>query len=318
MSHLDSLGQYRRAASVVLLALVAGCTTVAEENIPPVPASPAKARIITDGAETLDLAERALYEGRVGDARTLLNRTVFSVGNSPRSRLLAAEVQLAGGSYRSAAAAFRALTSEEAVRAAALQGEGIALALTGSGSESGYESLRAAVALNPRLSRAWNALGYYHDSRREWRQANESYTRALAADPNSAMILNNRGFSMLMQGRVKEALADLGRALRYDPALRPARENMRLALAWDGQYALALAGAEGKDMGRVLNNVGYVALLRGDREDAEAFLLRAIEEDPAFNAIAARNLDYLRQGRVPVEDSGIRDDWGAGGVPRPQ
>ena len=112
------------------------------------------------------------------------------------------------------------------------------------------------------------------------------------------MILNNRGFSMLMQGRIKEALAGLGQALRFDPTLRPARENMRLALAWDGQYALALAGAAGGDRARALNNVGYVALLRGDHDEAEAFLLRAIEADPAFNAVAARNLDYLRQLRT--------------------
>lgn len=313
MNHLERMGQHRYATGLVgmvILALMTGCTTVADEAMLDTPgALESPSMPVPQVTATLDLAERALYEGRVGDARALLNRVALSAGTTPRTRLIAAEVQLASGAYRPAAAAFRELTTDANVRAWALQGEGIALALADGNSEAGQASLHAAVARDPSLSRAWNALGYYHDSRREWRQAAESYARALAVDPNSAMILNNRGFSMLMQGRIKEALADLGQALRYDPTLRPARENLRLALAWDGQYMLALAGAEGGDKARVLNNVGYVAMLRGDHDDAEAFLLQAIEVDPAFNAVAARNLDYLRQ---------LRGATGANGVPRPR
>ncbi len=74
-------------------------------------------------------------------------------------------------------------------------------------------------------------------------------------------------------------------------------ENLRLALAWDGEYALALAGAEDGGLARALNNVGYVALLRGDQDNAESLFLRAIETDPAFNTIAARNFSYLRSLR---------------------
>ena len=35
---------------------------------------------IAAGTAALDLAERALYEGRVGDAKTLLNQAIFSSG----------------------------------------------------------------------------------------------------------------------------------------------------------------------------------------------------------------------------------------------
>lgn len=312
MNHLDSLPLRRGAAALaagLLLALTAACTTVADDLAAAAPEAAQALPPTTAGTATLDLAEQALYEGRVDDARALLSRAMLRAGTTVRARLIAAEVQLASGAYRSAATAFGALTAEVDIKARALQGEGIARALAERDPGAGYASLRAAVALDPSLSRAWNALGYYHDSRREWRQAGESYTQALAADPESAMILNNRGFSMLMQGRIQEALADLGAALRRDPTLRPARENLRLALAWDGQYALALAGAEGGDRARVLNNVGYVALLRGDQANAEAFLLRAIEVDPAFNPVAARNLDYLRLLRGPSRSDG---------VPRPQ
>jgi len=302
ISHLDRRKRCRCLTNMVggiaLIVLgLAGCTSTADDPMTVKPETMLTQPVTPVGAATLDLAERALYEGRIDDARALLGRAVFDVGDRPRAQLIAAEVQLASGAYRQAATAFRELVTSQEVKARALQGEGIALSLADGASESGYVSLQAAVAQDPSLARAWNALGYYHDLRREWQEAAESYTRALVIDPNSAMILNNRGFSMLMQGRIKEAVADLGEALRQDPALRPARENLRLALAWDGDYALALAGAEDGGLARALNNVGYVALLRGDQDSAEALFLRAIEADPAFNTTAARNLAYLRSLR---------------------
>ena len=73
--------------------------------------------------------------------------------------------------------------------------------------------------------------------------------------------------------------------------------NLRLALAWSGRYAHAMTGATDEDISKVLNNVGYVALLRGDFDNAEAYLLRAMEADPSFNKVAWRNLAYLRNIR---------------------
>ena len=150
---------------------------------------------------------------------------------------------------------------------------------------------------DPSLWRARNTPGYYYDTRGDWQIAGISYNNALAVNSASAMILNNRGFSFLMQGRVVEAMADLSEALRIDPSLRPAHVNLRLALAWDGQYTQALAGTEDGGLGGALNNVGFIAMLRGDHDEAEAYLLQAIEADPAYNTVAARNLVTLRQLR---------------------
>ncbi len=111
------------------------------------------------------------------------------------------------------------------------------------------------------------------------------------------MLYNNRGFSYLMQGRLEESILDLNRALRLDPDMAPAHINLRLTLAWSGRYAHAMMGATDEDMSKVLNNVGYVALLRGDLDNAEAYLQRAMEADPSFNKIAWRNLTYLRNMR---------------------
>ena len=111
------------------------------------------------------------------------------------------------------------------------------------------------------------------------------------------MIYNNRGYSMMMQRRVKEAIEDLNQALRMDPDLEIAQENMRLALAWEGKYIHAMSGTPDRDMARVLNNVGFIALMRGDYQNAEAYLLRSMELDASYNETASRNLKYLKQIR---------------------
>jgi Flp pilus assembly protein TadD len=58
-----------------------------------------------------------------------------------------------------------------------------------------------------------------------------------------------------------------------------------------------MTGVAENDLPRVLNNIGYIALMRGDLDNAEAYLQRAMELDPAYNVTASRNLAYLRNLR---------------------
>jgi len=237
-----------------------------------------------------------LSDSRHQDSRRLIQRVLLSEPENWEALLLLAELHLASGAPQLAEPAFESLIDKAGVGARALQGYGIALTLQDD-LDRGVESLQRAVAQDSGLWRAWNALGYYHDSNQDWAAAGDSYDRALEGNPDSALIYNNRGFSRLMQRRLEEAVADFNRALRMDPEFEVARENLRLALAWQGKYAHALAGASNRDMARILNNVGFIALMRGDYGNAEAYLLRAMEADPRYNETAARNLTYLKQVR---------------------
>lgn len=277
------------------LALVlAACTGAPEEA-----GEPSAAPLVEAPAPgTLALAERALAEARYGDARALLDRVLVARPDDARARLLAAELLLVQGAAPAAAEAFARLAATPEVGPAAFQGRGLALILLGECEPAG-ESLRRAVAADPSLWRAWNGLAYCHDLRGAWRQAEASYANGLAARPDSPVLYNNRGFSRLLQRRFVAARADLERALHLNPGFQVARENLRLVVAWQGDYAAALAGASDRERVTVLNNIGFVALLRGDYASAEAFFLRALELDPRYNERASRNLATLYEVRTP-------------------
>ena len=177
--------------------------------------------------------------------------------------------------------------------ARALQGKGLALLWMGK-NDTAKADLEKAVKKDPTLWRAWNALGYYYDSLGIWKLSSEAYEKAMDLNRTSALLFNNRGFSRLLQRRIKESTEDFKTALRLNPRLRIARLNLRLAVAWSGQYERALLGVEKRDLPRILNNVGFVALLNGDLVAAEGLLLRAVETDAAYNVRARKNLNYLK------------------------
>jgi Tfp pilus assembly protein PilF len=274
------------AASVVLVLFLSACAT---SGVTP-PAAMAPQEV---SPETIATVERAVEDGRYEDARLLLERALLAQPDHPRALLAMAEIRLAYKDFESAGKSFGALTDRPDVAAPAQQGLGIALLLQGRDKEA-ERALGQAVTLDAALWRAWNALGSYYDRQGAWERATESYGRALALQPDSAILHNNRGFSNLLRRNFEEAIADFSAALRLDPNLVPARENLRLALAWTGQYQQALFGVPQVDIGRALNNVGFVALLRGDLVAAESYLLRSMEIDPKFNRVANKNLEYLK------------------------
>lgn len=286
------------AVAAALLVALAGCETLSQDQMELEIAALPMVEPAAPG--TLALAERALSESRHEDAGQLIERVLLAEPENWEARLLLAELHLASGDPGRAEPIFESLIDKADIDGRALQGHGIVLTLQGN-LDRGMESLQRAVAQDSGLWRAWNALGYHHDSNRDWAAAADSYRKALEGNPDSALIYNNRGYSMLMQKRLKEAVADFNRALRMDPEFEVARENLRLALAWQGKYVHAMAGASNRDMPRILNNIGFIAVMRGDYGNAEAYLLRAMEADPRYNETAARNLTYLKQVRELAE-----------------
>ena len=274
------------AVATACVLLLAGCSAAGDQQ-PQVQAPPAVS------PEVIAAVEKAVADGRYADAKLMLERALLSDPANPRARLAMAEIQLAFRNLDMAEQSFASLAETPEVAARAEQGRGITLLMKNQ-EQASEIALRRAVNLDPALWRAWNGIGMLHDRAGRWDQAVAAYDRALTLNADSAMLYNNRGFSHLLRRAPEAAIADFDRALQLDPQLEAARENLRLAFAWTGQYERALLGVSRRDIGRAFNNIGFVALLRGDLPAAESYLLRSMEADARFNKVANRNLEYLR------------------------
>lgn len=247
---------------------------------------------VSSAPGALDVAQHALAEERYGAARHWFQKVLQADPDNETARLGLAESYLGDGAGQNALALFQSLADSPAVGAEALQGKGVIL-LAGGEDAAARAALNAAVARDPTLWRAWNALGLAHDGKQEWEAAAAAYAKAAAAAPTAAAPHNNWGMSLMSQKRYAEAAERFARALALAPDAEATRNNLRLALAFQGRYAEAMAGVEEKNAPALLNNIGYVAMLRGEKDRAKAYFLRSMELSPQFYEPAARNLEIL-------------------------
>jgi Flp pilus assembly protein TadD len=237
--------------------------------------------------------ELALDEQRYVDAARLLDAATVNGVSDPQLSTLSGELDIARGRYAAALDDFARGEAAEATRPRALQGRGLALAMMGR-SDDAVSALRQAVALDPKAWRAWNALGALYDGRREWGEAEAAYQQAVESSGNDPIVLNNRGYSHLLQRRPEEAVSDFVAALQKKPDLAAARTNLRLALAMRGDYERALAGVSAQDRAIALNNAGFAAGLRGDYAKAQSLLGEAIQARADYYGRAAENLSVVQ------------------------
>lgn len=284
--------------AVILSAAVAlsACADIMKEAPAPeakeIPAmkAEAKEKLLKTGQNALDAED---FEA----ARGAFTQVLASDGANDQAKFGLGEVSLGVGRPDDALEAFGSVGAGGALDAKVLQGKGIALLMLHKPNDAA-KSLIDAVKMDPSLWRAWNALGELYNSRHDWPQAHQCYEAALKANPRSEVVQNNLGISLLMQGKYQEAAPHFLEALKTRPNFEKAKMNLRLVLAWQGKYAEARAGTAPEELPVVLNNIGYIAILRGDYAVAEAYLNQAISASPSYFAQAQQNLDYLESVRA--------------------
>jgi Flp pilus assembly protein TadD len=237
--------------------------------------------------------DQALEENRLVDAGRLLDTAYANEVADKRLLLRSGELHLARGRYEEAVRTFSDAEAAPGGKALALQGRGIALAQLGRSDEAATV-LKSAVTADPTLWRAWDALAVEKDRRHDWLGAEAAYAEALKAPGAKAYVLNNRGYSRLLQGRYEQASADFVKALESDPALAQARTNLRLSLALRGDYRRATAVSGAEDRATILNNAGFAAVLRGDLADAEDLFQQAIDARGSSYGRAIENLKMVK------------------------
>jgi Flp pilus assembly protein TadD len=242
---------------------------------------------------TIAQIRQAIDEQRLVDAARLLDAALLNGARDPRLSLLSGDISLARSNYGLALSSYRAAQEAPETHAASLEGQGIALSLM-QRSDEAKAALLAAVQANPAAWRAWNALGSEYDQAAQWQKAEEAYKHGIDASGGAAIVLNNRGYSRLLQRRRAEAVTDLVAALDKRPNFPEARTNLRLALALGGDYERAIAGGAPGDQAALLNNAGFAAGMRGDYAEAEDLLGRALKVKSEYYARAAENLKIVR------------------------
>ena len=249
--------------------------------------TPSAPKSVSD--QSVSDVQQAIGEERYVDAGNLLNHLLAAGAQDPRIAILVGDLNLARSNYSEALSSFTTLEGDTTVGAQAFQGAGIALSCLGRSNEARV-ALEKAVAGDPSLWRAWNALGTEYDKQRDWGRAQAAYDHALAGSNAAAIVLNNRGFSLLLQKRPEEASTDFVQALQKKPDLASARTNLRLALAMRGDYSHAIAGESVDGQAALLNNAGVAAMVHGDYSQAEKLFGQAIQAKGEYYARAEGNL----------------------------
>ena len=283
-----------RARGVRWLAAVAAVAVISGTVDEPLRAAEtsAAAGALDGEALTLEFIDKAIADGRLKSAGDLILRAGARFPG-PEVSLRQAELMLAADSLAEAATAFQALETDPVVGARALAGRGIA-AIRAGHPDAADALLADAVARDPALARAWSARAVLADRRHDWPAAERFYAAALQAAPESPEVLNNRGYSRLLQGRHAEAEADFDTALKLKPDLKQAQTNLKLAKAMQGRYAEAFTSSNRDELARDLNTIGVAAMLRGDHRIAESYFARAIDMNSRYDKTASANLAYLK------------------------
>lgn len=276
-----------RVGAILLLTALTGCGGLLQPESKPVVAV-AK----PDTAPLLVAADATRSDGRLSEAIAIYQQILVNEPTSLEAQYGIAECLLGTGRAVDAKPIFLGLESKEKFHALALQGFGIAdLALDKR--EEAEPALQNAIAADPKLWRAYNGLGLIADSKRQPAAALELYHKALSINPNSPVLLNNLGYSRLLAGKPEEAITNLRKALSLEPTSETIQNNIRLAIAAKGDYGTATQNIPKEEQAAILNNVGFIALRRGDLSVAEGLLSRAMEANPHYDDTIAKNLDQL-------------------------
>ena len=246
-------------------------------------------------------ALRLVDARRFAEAQAMLQPLLAANPVDAEVKLALGECALGLGKLDDAGPLFASLVNDPALRPRALQGLGITLMHQGD-AEGAAGALQQATEADPSLWRAWNGLAQAYDFQHQWDQSRTAYEKALQTAPNTAIIYNNLGMSLLAQDRFDEAIESFGEARTADPSLTIVETNRQLALAMQQRYPEATFATAPEEKAKLLNNAGYVALMKGDYDRAERFFVQAAETSPTYYAPAHENLEILKEVRAKAQD----------------
>ncbi|MDT8328406.1 MAG: tetratricopeptide repeat protein [Roseovarius sp.] len=131
------------------------------------------------------------------------------------------------------------------------------------------------------------------DSNREWKKADSFYEIAVGLTTQPAGVMNNWGYSKLTRGDFPGAERLFSDAVRQDPALFTAKNNLVLARGAQQKYSLPVLPVNQTERAQLLYTLGLSAIKQGDTAIGKGLLRDAIETHPQHFEDAVRSLRAL-------------------------
>jgi len=131
------------------------------------------------------------------------------------------------------------------------------------------------------------------DSNREWDRADSFYETAVGLTTRPAGVMNNWGYSKLTRGDFAEAERLFFDAIRQDPSLFTAKNNLVLARGAQRKYTLPVVPMDQIERAQLLHTLGLSAVKQGDVETGKGLLSEALETHPQHFEAAVRSLRAL-------------------------
>ncbi len=131
------------------------------------------------------------------------------------------------------------------------------------------------------------------DSNQEWDRADHFYDTAAGLTTRPANVLNNWGYSRLTRGDFDGAEDLFIQSISYDPDLFTAKNNLVLARAAQGNYALPLIQMTQIERAQLLHTAGLAAIRQGEVDVGRGLLTEAIDTHPQHFEAAVRALRAL-------------------------
>lgn len=134
------------------------------------------------------------------------------------------------------------------------------------------------------------------DNNQEWGRADSFYETAVGLTTTPASVMNNWGYSKLSRGDFGAAERLFVEAIRQDPTLFTAKNNLALARGAQGNYQLPVVPMSQEERAQLLHTLGLAAVKRGDVETGKGLFRDAIESHPRYFEAAHRSLSALEGG----------------------
>ena len=241
-------------------------------------------------------ADSALAKGDIDLALYMYVRAYDLERDNLHALTRIGEIHVSRDNMKLATVAYASVLRIDPTRAGALQSLGL-IYLQVKRHDEAQELLERALAENPALWRAHNGIGIIADIRREHTKAADAFNAALELNPGEGLLLNNRGYSLYLDGRYPEAAQDFITAATQ--GVERAWLSLGLVRARQERYSEAVR-AMGHTVGSEVayNDVGYIAMRQGDFAVAERYFKKAIAASPRYFEAAQQNLMEVRDRNV--------------------